>query len=492
MTLPFLSLLIFTPLAGAVIALLIPAENRNAIKGWTFAVTLVPLVLVGLMWPALSGGAAGMQYTENVPWVPSLGITYSLGVDGLSFPLVALTAFIFPLATAAAFGIEKRVKEFFILVLVLDAAVMGVFLALDYILFYVFWEAVLIPMYFLIAIWGGARREFAAIKFLIYTMVGSLLMLIGIIALYLSTGAQTFSITDLANLASSKVPASLRGWIFLALFIGFAVKVPVWPFHTWLPDAHVEAPTPISVILAAILLKMGTYAIVRISHPTFPDIAKSFALALGVLGVVNIVYGALAAMAQKDVKKLVAYSSVSHMGYVLLGVAAATPESVNGAVFQMVSHGIISAMLFLLVGVFYDRTHTRDMSRLRGMYLAAPTAGVILAFAAMGNLGLPGLSGFVGEFFTLLGTLGVFSTLVYVTLIGVVLTAAFNLLMMYRVLMGKPREEFAVLPDATPRELFTLVPLMAASLLLGIWPRLLIDMSNPAVLGFVGRLTGGA
>ncbi len=492
MTLPVLSLLIFVPLIGAAIGLLIPADQKASIKGWVFAVTLMPLVLVGIMWPSFTGGSAGMQFTENIPWVPSLGISYNLGVDGLSFPLIALTAFVFPLATAAAFGFDKRVKEFFILILVLETAVMGVFLALDYILFYVFWEAVLIPMYFLIAIWGGSRREFAAIKFLIYTMVGSLLMLVGIVALYLATGSQTFSITELANLASSKVSSTWSVWIFLALFLGFAIKVPVWPFHTWLPDAHVEAPTPISVILAAILLKMGTYAIVRISHPTFPEIAQYFAYALGVLGVINIIYGALAAMAQKDVKKLVAYSSVSHMGYVLLGVAAATPESVSGAVFQMVSHGVISAMLFLLVGIFYDRTHTRDMTKLRGMAVAAPTAGVIMTFAAMGNLGLPGLSGFIGEFFTLLGTLNVFTTLVYVTLIGLVLTAAFNLLMLYRVLMGKPREEFAVMPDASPRELFTLVPLMAATLLLGLWPRLIIDMTNPVVTNFVSRLTGGA
>lgn len=488
--LPLLSIMVFTPLAGALAGLLIPAERERTIKIYATAVAAVPLVLAAAMWAAFDPGTPGFQFKEYVPWVPSLGIAYSLGVDGISFSLIVLSALVFFLAFLASFGIERRVKEFFILVLILETAVMGVFAALDYVLFYVFWEAVLIPMYFLIAIWGGPRREYAAIKFLIYTIVGSLLMVIAIVALYLTTGADTFSIPEIARRAPDSVPLGWRWWIFIGLFLGFAVKVPVWPFHTWLPDAHVEAPTPISVILAAILLKMGTYGLVRISQPTLPEVAREFALTMAVLGVINIIYGALAAMAQKDFKKLVAYSSVSHMGYVLLGLAANTPAAVNASVFQMVSHGLISAMLFLLVGVFYDRTHTREMERLHGMYLAAPTAGVILAFAGMGNLGLPGLSGFIGEFFTLLGSVQVFRTLVYITLIGVVLTAAFNLLMMHRVLMGRPREEFAVMPDVSPRELATLVPLMAATLLLGIWPSVLMNLTNAPVVQLVARVGG--
>lgn len=487
---PFLSVIVFTPLAGALVGLFFPAGRDRLIKGWAAAVSAVPLLLAALLWPMARAAGPGFHFVERHDWVPAAGISYYLGVDGVSFALLALSAFIFPIAVVAAWGIQERVKEFFTLVLILETAVLGVFAALDYILFYVFWEAVLIPMYFLIAIWGGPRREYAAIKFLIYTMVGSLFMLVAIIALYIATGAETFAMDTIARRAPAMVPQSWRFWIFLGLFLGFAVKVPVWPFHTWLPDAHVEAPTPISVILAALLLKMGTYGLVRVSQPTLPDAAVAFAGTMAVLGVVNIIYGALAAMAQADFKKLVAYSSVSHMGYVLLGLAANTPEAVNASVFQMVSHGLISAMLFLLVGVFYDRTHTREMARLHGMYLAAPTAGVILAFAGLANLGLPGLSGFVGEFFTLLGALPVFPALVYLALIGVVFTAAFNLLMMHRVLMGRPREEFSLLPDASAREMFTLVPLMAAILLLGVWPAALVGLTNAPVLELVRRVGG--
>lgn len=492
--LPVLSLLVFVPLVGAGIIFLLPPDRDERVRSLATAAAAIPVVLVALMWGAMTAAGSGFRYEVDAPWVPSLGIDYHLGVDGISFPLVALSALVFLVAVVASYGIRDRVKEYFVLLLVLETAVMGVFLALDYILFYIFFELVLIPMYFLIAIWGGPRREYAAIKFLIYTIVGSLLMLVGIIALYFSTGAQTFSIPEIAARAPEMVPPAWRMWIFLALFFGFAVKVPVWPFHTWLPDAHVEAPTPISVVLAAVLLKMGTYGLVRITHPTLPGAARDFAVALAVLGVINIVYGALAAMAQRDMKKLVAYSSVSHMGYVLLGVAAGTAVAVNAAVFQMVAHGIISAMLFLLVGVFYDRTHTREMDRLHGMYLATPTAGVILAFAGLANLGLPLLPGFVAEFFTLQGVFltgsGFFRTIAYVTVVGVVFTAAFNLLMMHRVLMGRPREEFAVMPDASRRELATLVPLMAACLLLGVWPAVIMGITNAPVTDFVKTLGG--
>lgn len=494
-----LSLLVFLPVLGMLAVLLVPKEQAPTIRSVATVAAALPLVLVALLWGSFDIGREGFQFVQRLDWVPSLGMSYYLGVDGIGFIMVALTALVFFLAVVASYGITERVKEYFALILLLETAVFGVFTALDYVLFYVFWELVLIPMYFLIAIWGGPRREYAAIKFLIYTMVGSLLMLVGIVALYFGTGAHTFSIPDIAAMAPGMIGMDLQRWIFLAFFAGFAVKVPVFPFHTWLPDAHVEAPTPISVVLAAILLKMGLYGFLRISHPTLPEAAQAFAWLFAVLGIVNMIYGGLAALAQRDLKKLVAYSSINHMGFVMLGIgaAAAAPElrmaavALNGAIFQMVSHGLISAMLFLMVGVFYDRTHTREMAKMSGLYITMPVAATIMAFAAMGNLGLPGLSGFIAEFFTLLGTLHVFTNLVYWALVGLVITAAFNIVMMYRILMGPPMEEYAGLSDISRRETVTLVPLMAASLLLGLVPSVAIRFLNGPVLEFVAKIGGG-
>lgn len=489
MNLPYLSLLIFVPLAGAVLVLFLNEKQHATIRTVATFIAAIPVVLVGMMWAQWDYSAVGMQFTEYHEWIPSLGVAYRLGVDGMSFAMLALTAFIGLIAVIASYGIEKRVKDYYALLLLLLAGINGVFAALDYVLFYVFWELVLVPMYFLIGIWGGPRREYAAIKFFIYTMVGSVIMLVGILALYLQTGAQTFGILELQQLGA-ELPSNWQWGIFLAMFIGFAVKVPIVPLHTWLPDAHVEAPTPISVILAAVLLKMGTYGFLRISHPTFPEIAQSFAYVLAILGVINLIYGALAAMAQDDMKKLVAYSSVSHMGYTLLGLAAATVTAVNGVVYQMVSHGLISAMLFLMVGVIYDRTHTRDMRKLGGFYITMPIAGGILAFAAFANLGLPGLSGFIAEFFVLLGAYAVYPNLVYISLIGLVLTAAFNLWMLQKVLMGQPKLEWEGLPDINRRELITLVPLMALTLLFGLVPSILMNLINTPVSELVARLGG--
>lgn len=482
-----LSSLIFIPLLGSLAILLIPRDQDRLVKWVGTIFGLIPVFIVAYLWGQYDYTAQGMQFVEHYNWIPSLGVSYYLGTDGLSFPMLILTALISFLAILASWSIKHRVKDYFFLMLLLEVGMMGVFVALDYVLFYVFWELVLVPMYFLIGIWGGPRREYAAIKFFIYTLVGSVIMLVGILALYFKAGLNTF---DILTLAKQKFDPAFQFWVFLALFFGFAVKVPVFPFHTWLPDAHVEAPTAVSAILAGILLKMGTYGFLRISHPTLPEAARALAVPIAILGVINIVYGALAAMAQKDLKKLVAYSSISHMGFTLLGLAAMTPMAVQGAAFQMFSHGLISAMLFLLVGMIYDRAHTREIAKLGGLFNTIPTVAVILAFASFASLGLPGLSGFIAEFLVFLGSFATYRTFVIIATSGVVFTAGYYLWMIQRVLMGEARKEYLGLPDITARELGTVVPLMIFTALLGVYPALLMNIMNPAILSLVARVGG--
>ncbi|MCL4425038.1 MAG: NADH-quinone oxidoreductase subunit M [Firmicutes bacterium] len=482
-----LSSLIFIPLLGSLAILLVPREQDRTVKWVGTIFGLIPLLIVAYLWGQYSYSAQGMQFVEHYDWIPSLGISYYLGTDGLSFPMVILTALISFLAILASWNIKNRVKDYFFLMLLLETGMMGVFVALDYVLFYVFWELVLVPMYFLIGIWGGPRREYAAIKFFLYTLIGSVIMLVGILALYFNAGLNTF---DMLALAKHKFAPAFQFWVFLALFFGFAVKVPVFPFHTWLPDAHVEAPTAVSAILAGVLLKMGTYGFLRVSHPTLPEAAKALAVPIAILGLINIIYGALAAMAQKDLKKLVAYSSISHMGFTLLGLAAMTPVAIQGAAFQMFSHGLISAMLFLLVGMIYDRAHTREIAKLGGLFNTIPTIAVILAFASFASLGLPGLSGFVAEFLVFLGSFGAYRTFVIIATSGVVFTAGYYLWMIQRVLMGEAKKEYLGLPDITARELGTVVPLMIFTTLLGLFPSLLMDIMNPAILGLVAKVGG--
>lgn len=505
-----LSSIVFIPLIGSLIALLIPKERSHAHRTWALAVSLVSLALALGLWGPFDSSQTGIQFQEIRNWIPSLGISYHLGIDGISYPLILITGVVSVLAIVASWEIERRSKEFFAWMLVLQTAMYGVFVSLDYVLFFFFWELLLVPMYFLIGIWGGPRREYAALKFFIYTFVGSAVMLIGILATYFQADLGTFNILAIAEQGSFS-PA-FQYWAFLAFFLGFAVKVPIWPFHTWLPDAHVEAPTGGSMILAGVMLKVGAYGFFRIVLPTFPAGADSFKWLLALLAVISIIYGAFAAMAQRDLKKMVAYSSVSHMGFVILGIAAAAGAvaqsqsltdpggvaavmsngqmALNGAMFVMISHGLISPLLFFLVGsVMYERAHTRMMDEMGGFYSKMPVIATLLAFAAFANLGLPGLSGFVGEFFTLVGAFPIFRVDVVIAAIGLILTAAYHLWMMQRVLMGTPRSDESY-SDIGGRELVVGVPLVVLIVLLGVYPALVQSLMNSSVSQIMTKMGG--
>ncbi|GIX05883.1 MAG: oxidoreductase [Candidatus Poribacteria bacterium] len=457
-----LSLLWLAPVVGMVVILLAPRRWSRAIALLATLVSLGVALAIGVGFQTQSGG---LQFVERAAWIPAFHIEYFLGVDGLSVALVLLTAVISVIGVIASWRIEEEShrsgteKSYFFLYLLLVAGMLGFFIAQDLILFYVFFELTLLPMYFLIGYWGGPRREYAAIKFFLYTLFGSVFMLVAILALYFLSGpagARTFAIPELA---AKNLPVWVLNWLWLGFYLGFAIKVPIFPFHTWLPDAHVEAPTPISVILAGILLKMGTYGLARINLQVLGDASEGWWRFLAVLGVVNIIYGAFCAMAQLDMKKLVAYSSIGHMGFVLLGIAARTPEGVNGAIFQMVSHGLLSGMLFLIVGVVYVRAHHRfivypeDPALLQlygvdpskagqkgfgGLATVMPVYTFLMAVAFFGSLGLPGLSGFVGEFLSLLGAWKTYPLYALVSVIGVVIGAAYFLWTIQRMFLGQP------------------------------------------------------
>ncbi len=501
----------FLPIVGMVLVLLVPKEARAGIKWIPALVTFAQLVLAALIYMNFDRGMTGintldgMQFVEkatwidvqSVPWFGRIHIEYFLAVDGLSVAMVLLTSLICFVAVFASWNIEKAFKGYMAMLLLLDTGMMGVFVALDFFLFYVFWEVMLLPMYFLIGVWGGPRREYAAIKFFLYTLLGSVLMLLAMIALYFSvttvdpsTGEQihTFNMLAMMNPANYEpgsllagVSTSWRYLAYIALFIGFAIKVPIFPFHTWLPDAHVEAPTAISVILAGVLLKMGTYGLLRISYPMFPDIANEYAWPLAIVAFINIVYGALCAMAQKDFKKLIAYSSISHMGIVLLGMAALNTQGMVGAVFQMFNHGTITAMMFLIVGVLYDRAHTRDLDAFGGLALSMPRYTGIMMVAFFAALGLPGLSGFISEAFSFLGAFQTFRVITIASALGIVLTAAYMLWTIQRVFLGQPKEQWAALPDVNGREMFTLIPLAVVVIILGIYPSLMLDLMTSSL-----------
>jgi len=488
-----LTLLTFLPLVGMAVILLVPSRQASLIRYVALATTLLCL-LVGInLTLAFERGTSGMQFTEVADWIPAFTIQYRMGVDGLSILMVLLTQLIGVVGVIASWRIEKAVKGFFALFLLLQTGMTGVFCALDFVLFYVFWEVMLLPMYFLIGVWGGPRKEYAAIKFFLYTLLGSVLMLLAILALYFNMKTPSFNMLAMMDQTSYDphgwLARNVPTWFFsftpkelvwLAFFVGFAIKIPAFPFHTWLPDAHVEAPTAISVILAGILLKMGTYGILRINFPMLPDESVRFATFIGVIGVINIVYGALCAMAQKDLKSLVAYSSISHMGYVMLGMVSWQNDAgINGAVFQMFNHGTITAMLFLLVGVIYDRAHHRDVNGFGGLWIKVPvyTGFVVLAF--MAALGLPGLSGFISEFLVFVGAFSSHRAMAIVGALGIIIGAAYFLWTIQRIFMGPLNPKYADdahMPEISPREIASLAPLALIVVFLGVYPAPALDL----------------
>ena len=477
-----LSLLLACPLIGMLLVLALPKTAVRAIRLVALCATGFGL-LVGLqVLNSFQPHVTAIQFQERLSWIPQLNIFYHLGVDGINMPLVLLTLLLGLLACAASWTITERHKEYFALYLLLEAGMLGTFLSLDLFLFYVFWEVVLVPMYFLIGIWGGGRREYSAFKFFVYTLAGSLAMLLGILALYLKTG--TFDMLVLAANGHA-FDVAFQRILFIAFFLGFAIKVPVFPFHTWLPDAHVDAPTPISVLLAGVLLKMGGYGFFRISYPMFPEGAQWFTGAMAVLGMINIVYGAFVAMAQTDFKRLVAYSSVSHMGFVLLGLASLTPEGMNGAMLQMFNHGTITGAMFLLVGVLYERTHTRQLDAFGGLGARLPVYAGVLTFFSLASLGLPGLSGFVSEFLSLIGAFGMWRWQTMVSVLGIVAAAAYMLKVLQQVLLGPLNEKWRSLPDMTTWELLSVAPLLVFVLALGVYPLWMLHLQDAALVQLI-------
>lgn len=478
-----LSSLVILPLFAMVVTMLIPKDKVKLIQYFSVGITIVPMLIS--FWLTYDyfvnySSSSNLAYVVGpLDWIPSLNIQYYLGVDGISVPMLALTGLLSVLSLIASFSIKFRVKEYFAFFHLLIAGMMGVFMALDFFLFYVFWEIMLVPMYFLIGVWGGPRKEYAAIKFFLYTLFGSIFMLVAILIMYFTSEPHTLNIIELAKVHGPAMSHTLQMVCFIFFFIAFAIKVPVWPFHTWLPDAHVEAPTAVSVILAGVLLKMGTYAMLRINWPMFPSALQTLSFWIALLGVIAIIYGALVSMAQKDLKKLVAYSSVSHMGYCMMALGAYTSvAAIAGCMFQMISHGLITGALFLMVGVLYDRAHTREIAAFGGLGSKLPVYTALMLMFSMAALGLPGMSGFVSEFMIFVGSFGALNkVLVGIAVLGIVLGAAYMLRMFQNVFLGEfNMAKWGDLTEINARELISVAPLAILTVVIGVYPKPLTDL----------------
>jgi len=473
--------MLFSPAVVAFILMFVPGRHKNFIKSLALGASLIPLVLSVQPYANFDASTADFQFVERTSWIQPFNIEYFLGVDGISITLIMLSCLLSVVALLVSWNIDEMVKGYFCLFLLLETGILGTFMALDLFLFFVFWELTLLPMYFLIGIWGGPRKEYAAIKFFLYTMFGSVLMLLGVIALYYYQGQHTFAMTELM---ATNYSMGFQKVLYILFGIGFAVKIPVFPFHTWLPDAHVEAPTPISVILAGILLKMGAYGFFRIAFPFFPDAAAYYAWGLALLGVINVIYGSLCAMAQQDLKKLVAYSSIGHMGYMLLGMASFVEIGLVGGHFQMFTHGLSSGLLFMLVGVVYDRAHHRNIDGFGGLASQMPVYAGFMMLGTFAGLGLPGLAPFISESFSFIGAFLSETTRIFaiIGVAGILLTAGYMLWMYQRIFFEEPNPKYDDLPDINGREMTAAIPLMALILFLGVYPMPYIDLVNESIV----------
>ncbi len=492
---PLLSLIAYIPLIGCFILAFMKKEDHKAIMQTALGISLVTMVVSFLLIPGFDNTKADMQFVEQASWIPSLGVEYVFGIDGISLLLIVMTTILTAISIVSSFtAITERVKEYYIAILFLETGMLGVFMSLDFFLFYIFWEIMLVPMYFMIGIWGGGRRLYSCIKFFLYTLFGSLFMLLGILAIYFlngnpeyGTGQLTFSILELQKLNLPLHP--FQYWLFLAFFLGFAIKVPMFPFHTWLPDAHTDAPTAGSVLLAGVLLKMGTYGFVRFCLPIFPDASRYFVPMISGLALVGIVYGALVALAQKDVKRLVAYSSVSHLGFVMLGLFALNRHGITGGILQMINHGVSTGALFLIVGMIYERRHTRLIADFGGLSYRMPIFAAFFAVTMFSSMGLPGLNGFVGEFLILVGAFEANKIYAGIAVIGIILGAAYMLWLFQRMMFGAlDNPENQKLSDMNTREISYMVPLVVFMFWIGLYPKPFIQMMEPAVDKIVQRL----
>ena len=490
---PILSLVVFFPaIAALFILFFVKKTDEDRVRWLANGAALIGFLISLPLWFAFDAAGPQFQFGERYEWIPSIGVEYNLGLDGISLLLVLMTTLLGFIAILSSWkAVTERVKQYYVFLLLLQTGMLGVFVALDFFLFYVFWEVMLVPMYFLIGVWGGPRKLYAAIKFFLYTLVGSVLMLLGILALYFAhhgaTGEYTF---DLLRLMETSYASGLQFWVFLAFFIGFAIKVPMFPFHTWLPDAHVEAPTAGSVILAGVLLKMGTYGFVRFSIPLLPEASREAVWWVATLAIIGIIYGALVALVQKDWKSLVAYSSVSHLGFVMLGVFALNTLGLEGGILQMINHGLSTGGLFLLVGIMYEQRHTRDIAAYGGIAKVVPKYAALFLIIALASMGLPMLNGFIGEFLILQGVFQVDWVYAAFAVSGIVLGAAYLLWLYQRVMFGKlDKEENRSLADVTSRENATLVPIVALCIFIGVYPKPFLDKLAVPVAAIVERVS---